>query len=291
MGATDLTGTGQPRGEGIPAAPPRLFWRFLNGRRWWLGFALLAAGLAGSAAASLARTHREDEDGRFAAGAARTEGRVMSKAQNKDPAGKTVYSMLYQYQDADGETFQEMARVSEATWHHYPVGGAVAVEYAARQPDVSRLEERERPPPSPALVALGGTALLLAAGGLFLCAAAILRARRRARVVRHGVACLGRVTELVAAPAANGTGRRTVPRKATYHLAYTFTDQRGVLREGQTTALPRGFESRWRPGDSVLVLYQPPDVYRHEVDLYGARADALAELLNPPRPAPAGERW
>jgi hypothetical protein len=266
-------------------ASSRLWWCYLNGAGWWFGLLLTAAG--GSLAGIALGTHpRPGDDQQFAEAGIRTEARVVSKAQLKEPvdAGaepewSTVYTILYQYQDSDGETFQGTARVNEATWYRYQVGDTLWVEYLAHQSDKSRADDRERPPLGWRVVMMMGAGGVVSVAGLAILATATLRARRRMRVVRDGVPCLGRVIDVLTETPGNHQGKPG-RKRSNYFLAYSFTDQRGVLRDGQTAGLPRGFESRWHAGDPVLVLYKPPDIYRHEVDLFGARADELANMIS-----------
>jgi hypothetical protein len=158
------------------------------------------------------------------------------------------------------------SEVPEAVWKRHQIGDTIRIRYMPDDPHRSRMDEHQRSAmgkPTLILVVIGG---LLVVTGTGLVLTAILRACRRAYVVRHGIPTLGFVTEVVATPA-----RR---------LGYTFLDHRGVRHDGQTADLAGRRAEHWHMGDPILVLYHPDNLLRHEVDLFGARADDLAQLAN-----------
>jgi hypothetical protein len=262
----------------------RLFWHYLNGLGWWVGWLLTAGGVAGFATIHSAWT-TTDEDREFAAHGVRTEARVMLRSEANEWVGpddhqevKPRYRLHYHYTDADDTEQVGVAVVPKATWLGYELGDPLAIEYLSDQPARSRAIERERPPLGVAALSVFGVGLLVAVAGLGLLGTVLLRAWRRWRVVRTGLPCLGRITEVVAA-GTNGHVH-SAPRPPARQLGYTFKDQRGMSHEGRTAALTPDMASRWQLGDPILVLYAPNDIFRHEVDLFGTRAEDLNVLLN-----------
>jgi len=259
----------------------RLFWHYLHGPRWWLCCLLTVASAVGLG--TLYRTWTTTaEDREFAAQGVRTEAQIMLRSETPEwegpedrPELKVRYRLHYHFKDADDDEQVGVAVVPKTTWLRYQLGDSLAIEYLAGQPGRSRALERERPPLGVAALLVFGLGLLLVLSGLALLATAWVRAWRRWRVVRHGIPCLGRITEVLAPGTRNGHDPT-----AAFHLGYTFKDQRGMPHDGRTTPLAPALASRWQPGDPILVLYTPNDIFRHEVDLFGARANDLHALLN-----------
>jgi hypothetical protein len=264
---------------------PRLFWHFLHSPRWWCGL-LLTVGSGIGLAVLYGTLTTTAEDRAFAARGVRTGAEITlrSEANEWEDAGgrpemRTDYRVHYRFHDDAGNEQMGVAVVPKSTWLRYQAGDTLAIEYLPDQPDRSRALERLRPPLGMAVGVAFGSGLFLLLGGLVLVGSAWSRARRRWRVVRNGIPCLGRVTEVLTAPNPNGHEAHA-GKPSGYHLGYTFQDSRGVHHDGQTAGLPPEVAFHWKPGDPILVLYAPPDIFRHEVDLFGARADDLQTLLN-----------
>jgi hypothetical protein len=262
----------------------RLFWHYLHGPRWWFASLLtVASGVGFGMLHSIWTTTAEDRE--FSAKGVRTEAQIMLRSETPEwdgpddrPELKTRYRLHYHFKDADDEEQVGVAVVPKTTWLHYELGDSLAIEYLADQPARSRALERERPPLGIAGLLVFGIGSLGVLGGLVLMAVAWVRAWRRWRVVRKGIPCLGRITEVLAAGTRNGHDSVAAGRPAL--LGYSFRDQRGMLHDGRTPPLAPCLASRWQPGDPILVLYAPNDIFRHEVDLFGTRATELNVLLN-----------
>jgi hypothetical protein len=251
-----------------------LFWCYLNRPGWWLGVALCVIGgsLAGGARYLQGLPRERDlPDG------VRTVGQVVHKGERTEwpetdhgAKPRVIYSLRYEFRDAEGQERQGTAEVPPAAWQRYQAGDAIGVRYPVGNPELNRADDVLVNPPAPgwAAATLAGAVLGAAGSGLgLLC---LSRAWRRTRVVCGGVPSVGRVTEVVPDDAPGSRLR----------VGYRFTDDRGVGRDGRTSPLPRPVASRWRPGDPILVLFRPDDVFRHEVDVYGARDDELAALAS-----------
>jgi hypothetical protein len=230
--------------------------------------------------------YSNEEDRRFAEHGVRTKGKVEFRGQDiewigpaEDQKPETVFYLHYQYYDGAGQEQRGASRVTKPTWQHYKLGDALAIEYLNDQSDKSRADDRQRSAVTAGLMVGTGAGLALTIIGAALIATAIWRARRRLGVIQHGVPSLGKVTEIVA-HGQNGESQGSIMTRADYRIRYSFTDQRGALRDGQTAALPHSVASRWHAGDPILVLYHPNDLFRHEVDLFEARPDDLSGLLN-----------
>jgi hypothetical protein len=262
---------------------PILFWKYLAGARWWLGIflALLGFGVCGGWYITWSKGELVDRD--LPGKTIRTEGVIQSRERKNDWVGppddlqfKSVYLLRYKYQDPEGQPFTGTAAVSQVAFNSVTEGDPVQVEFSAERPDLNRLVGLERPPmgwPGFALIMVFSVIGLL---GLWLMATALLRAQRRSRMIMGGRPCLGRVNEVVG-PAE----RDAVPHhRSKYYLGYSFTDHKGIVREGRTQTLTPNVVGHWQPGDPILVLYHPENIHRHEVDLYGVRGDDLARLLN-----------
>ena len=261
----------------------RLFWHYLNSPRWWLGCLLTVASGAGWAMFYRAWT-TTDEDREFAAHSVRTVAEINLRSELPEwvgpeghPEMKMRYRLHYVFKDADNDDQFGVALVPKSTWLRYQPGDTLAVEYLPEQPGRSRAFERERPPVGVTGLLVLGLGLLVVLSGVLLLMTAWVRAWRRWRVVRSGIACLGRVTEVRSPAERNGHA----PVDAGCHVGYTFTDQRGMTHDGRTAPLDPALVSRWQPGDPILILYTPNDIFRHEVDLFGARAEDLHDLLHP----------
>jgi hypothetical protein len=260
----------------------RLFWHYLNSPRWWLGCLLTVASGAGWAMFYRAWTTTV-EDREFAAHGVRTVAEVNLRSEVPEwvgpegrPEMKMRYRLHYAFKDADNDEQFGVAQVPKSTWLRYQPGDTLAIEYLPDQPGRNRAFERERPPVGVTGLLVLGLGLLVVLSGALLLVTAWVRAWRRWRVVRSGIPCLGRVTEVLTTARRNGRD----PLTAGCHLGYSFMDQRGMAHDGRTAPLDPALASRWQPGDPILVLYAPNDIFRHEVDLFGARADDLHGLLN-----------
>ena len=259
-----------------------VFWHYLNTPRWWLGCLLTVASAAGFGALYQAwATSPEDRD--FAAHGVRTQAEIMFRSEVPEwedvdgrPEMKVRYRLHYMFKDADNDDQVGVALVPKATWLRYQLGDTLTIEYLPDQPGRNRALVRERPPLGVAGFLVLGLGALLVLGGLLLLGTAWVRAWRRWRVVRGGIACLGRITEVSHPPGRNGD----VAGASACHLGYTFTDERGMARDGRTARLDPAVAARWQPGDPILVLCAPNDIFRHEVDLFGVRAEDLNVLLN-----------
>jgi hypothetical protein len=268
----------------MTVAALRLFWHYLHGPRWWLACLLTVA--SGVGFAMLYRTWTTTaEDREFAAKGVRTEAQIMLRSESPEwegpedrPEMKSRYRLHYHFKDADDEEQVGVALVPKATWLRYQLGDYLTIEYLSEQPARSRALERERPALGVAGMLVFGVGLLGILSGFVLMAGAWVRAWRRWRVVRKGIPCLGRVTEFLAPGTRNGQDSMAANAPAV-HLGYTFKDQRGMLHDGRTAPLAPRLASRWHPGDPILVLYAPNDMFRHEVDLFGTRAHDLNMLL------------
>jgi hypothetical protein len=262
---------------------PRLFWHYLNSPRWWFGCLLTAGSVVGVVVLFWTWTTTA-EDREFAAKGVRTVAQISLRSETPEWVGEdqsemiTRYQLHYYFLDPEGNEQTGVATVLKPTWLRYQAGDTLAIEYLADQPARNRALERQRPPLGIAGTVVFGLGLLLVLGGLILLGTAWVRGRRRWRIVRTGIPSLGRITEILASGARNGHDQPAA--HAAYHLGYTFQDQRGVSHDGRTAALTPGLASRWHLGDPILVLYAPDDIFRHEVDLFGARAEDLNLLLN-----------
>jgi Protein of unknown function (DUF3592) len=261
-----------------------LFWHYLNSPRWWLGCLVTVVSAVGFGALYWAWT-TSPEDREFAAHGIRTQAEIMFRSEVPEwedvdgrPEMKVRYRLHYMFKDADHDDHVGVALVPKTTWLRYQLGDTLSIEYLPDQPGRNRALVRERPPLGAAGFLVLGLGALFVLGGVLLLGASWVRAWRRWRVVRRGIACLGRITEVSGSAGRNGNGH--APAAAHCHLGYTFTDERGMAHDGRTARLESAFASRWQPGDPILILYAPHDIFRHEVDLFGARTDDLNVLLN-----------
>jgi hypothetical protein len=266
----------------MSASRTRLFWRYLTGPRWWWGFVLTLTGAVLALGVLRGPLWTNDEDRQFAADGVWTTGTITMRGRDPEVVGgdpaqrQTIYRLYYEYQDKQARVYQGWSRVTPEVWDRNRQGDRVDVEYLAGQPKTSRADVRERTPLGWWFLVLLSMALLLTGAGVVFLVSSCLRARRRTNVIFHGIPSLGHVTQVVSA---HGNGE--LPRgKSGPFLLYTFKDQRGVVRDGHSPALPRGLESHWQPGDAILVLFHPHDIYRHEIDLFNVRGEELAELIN-----------
>jgi hypothetical protein len=258
--------------EAMNISSARLCWRYLRGVVWWVGVAFAFLGTVALVGAFFAWRYEK----RFQAEGASAVAKVSGKHQQTEMANKKQemhYYLLYSFQDAAGKTYQGRERVSQDAWKRAKDGDAVAIEYVRSDPTNNR-------PAKDAASAAWGPVVVAGFGGLFtvigwsLIVYAFVRSGRRVRIVRDGVPALGAVDALVIDESAGKVNG--VPF---YCLTYQFTDQDGKAQEGRSPALPRALQARWQPGDSILILYDRKNPARNEADIFEARADELAQLL------------
>jgi hypothetical protein len=263
----------------------RLRWHYLQETRFRLGLILTVAGVVLGVAGWFAKIWTDAEERSYFLDGVSARGTIIFKGSRKDWDGppergqlKTVYVLHYEYSDRQDRTYHGSVDVAGRDWDRYRPGETLAIEYLAGQPDKSRAELRAPPPLGWTVLVLLASAILLAMVGVVLVIRSWLRARRRLAVVREGIASLGRITNIVGP---GGPGHRPPASPSPpCTLWYTFTDCKGVSRDGFTAPLPPGLADHWRAGDPILVLFHPHDIYRHEVDLFGVRTDELTELVN-----------
>lgn len=269
-------------------SPAHLYWRYLNTPAWWFGLVFGTVGCLVLAVPYWSATNADEEDRQFAANGVRATAKITFKNQGTQPVGAPgrtpvpFFSVVYLYQDSTGQNHTGSANVTAETWSRHTIGDSISIEYVGDSPDKSRLLAPHTSETPVASVRWWGLGPALICVGLILVLAALLRAWRRTRVIRHGVPALGRVVGTQAAVSwlVQILQMQRANKTLSYYLRYTFTDQSGSAREGLTPELPTDMETRWQPGDPILVLYDPNNVLHHEVDLFGARQQELAALLD-----------
>ncbi len=261
----------------------RIYWLYIRSSRWWLGPLAIAGGLV-CLWGSQHHWQQTDADSlRFKETGVLVAGKIIQKTERSDwhgAASKLKYSLRYRYTDNAGAEHHGNAEVSEPMWKRYHLDDTVSVTFLAGEPATSQLSEHGDHAKHPAqLVALFcGTALVV--GGTVHLLYIFVRAWRKVRVIKHGVASVARVDHVTSDAPEIRNGDHQGGKTARRRLGYSFVDHRGIARDGETMLLPFHLASRWRPGDPILVVYHPDHVLRHEVDLFGARSEELARQLD-----------
>jgi hypothetical protein len=183
--------------------------------------------------------------------------------------------LRYEYRDGNGRVHRGQQDAARDLWDQCRVGMPVAVEYLRTSPGESRLARDGhwlRWLIGAGVIALG---LLLFVGASVGTVQMWGAATKRVQLVQAGTPAVGRVTEIDASDPRANAAQGPAPQ----HLLYLFADAQGQERRGESAPLPRTLISRWRPGDRLLVLFDPADPGRNEPDLFGVRAEDLARLL------------
>jgi hypothetical protein len=244
-------------------------WRYLRGTfTWWFGLIWAAVGTPFAVIAAVIALH----EARYADEAVPVQATVVEKGHDTDLERSSTYWLRYRYLDAAGAEHVGRENVSWEVWRRYRDGDVLAAEYLRGDPASSRLAEGGA---SRWLLPLifGAAGLVFGGTGWFLVARASRRAGRYARLMGEGSPALGKVLAVEVQQSVRINGRHPS------YLVYEFTDDLGQKRHGESSYLPRELEERWQPGGAVLVLYDPNDPTRFDVDLFDARPDALEDLL------------
>jgi hypothetical protein len=256
----------------------RLRWRYFGGWRALLS-GLIVAGFGLLLVVSMLSAAREDLI--YRSRGASVTARVIAKGTRKGfkpRSGKwsTDYWLRYEFRDLNGRVHQGTQNAGPDLWDRCREGSLVAVEYLRARPGESRLAPGESSHPWLVRMGVFGVGLLLFAGASVGTVQGWRDAAKRVQLVRDGTPAVGRVTEIVAKGPRAKAGRASIP----HHLLYLFADAHGEEHRGETAPLPPQLAARWRPSDRLLVLYDPADPGRNEPDLFGARPQEFAQLLD-----------
>lgn len=223
---------------------------------WWLGLVFAAVGVA-FIVGGIAAWKTENE---FRASAVPATAIVVDKGTEERPNDEIGHWLRYEYgQDPrhSGKTY-----VSVEEWDRTAAGRVLEIEYLPHEPDRSRVR-RERSDAS--WLWLSAFGLPFAVAGSIVAVRALRTEWRRTRLLQTGTAHRGRVVLF------ETNQRVKVNNRPTTLLLYEFTDARGRRHEGKSLSLSRRMASRFGVGDEVVVVQDPSDPSRHEIDLFGCR--------------------
>jgi 4-amino-4-deoxy-L-arabinose transferase-like glycosyltransferase len=265
-------------------SPSRVFWKYLNSPAWWVGLVLTVVGIVLLAIWQVASTSSEEEQRRFTVAGVRTTARITMinfnppVAQKPGQPPEQSYAVVYQYQDAAGHNHGGSFNIRMEERSCYNIGDSLPIEYLKDNPENSRQLDSGTPAAPPFFKWFG---LVLLCGGPVLFLFALARAWRRMRIVRHGIPVLGRVLGIQTAVPLyiQILQMQRADKTPSHYLRYSFQDPGGSIREVLGPELPVGMETRWQPGDPVLVLHHPNNIKRQIVDIFGARQEDLEALL------------
>jgi hypothetical protein len=258
----------------------RLRWRYFGG--WQaLGKGLVVAVFGLLIVVSMLLATREDliyrSEGTSVT--ARVIGKGTRKAfRQRSRSGRwsTDYWLRYEFRDLNGRVHQGTQNAGRDLWDRCREGSPVAVEYLRARPGESRLALGESGYSWLVRTGVCGVGLLFFAGASVGTVQGWRDAVKRVQLIRDGTPAVGRVTEIVAKGPLAKAGRVPIPQ----HLLYLFADAHGEEHRGESGPLPPQLAARWRPCDRLLVLYDLADPGRNEPDLFGARPQELAQLLD-----------
>src|SRR5262245_13693866 len=208
----------------------------------------------------------------FNSHAINTTATIVEKGHSTSNKGDSKYWMRYLYHDTAGNEHADVADVKWESWRKYSDGDELAISYLNDNPGRSHVNATDGEPVWILPLAFGGAGSLVGSVGWFLVVSSFLRAGRRARLIRTGTPVLGTVTGIDVNANVRINGRNPL------YLKYEFKDDSSMNREGRSPDLPRRMESRWAPGDHILVLCDPFDSSRFEVDLFDQRPQDLDML-------------
>src|SRR6516165_1259675 len=125
---------------------PKLFWKYLNTRRWWWGVLSAFLGFALAGGWYLMRSGREIVTRELPGETIRTEGKLQSREMKSEWTGRSddaqfesVYLLRYKYLDTEGQPFTGTAIVTQVAFNSVGEGDSVQVTFSAARPDLSRL--------------------------------------------------------------------------------------------------------------------------------------------------------
>lgn len=244
----------------------RVRWRYLRTSFWWwFGLIWAAVGtpflMIGIVVAC--------QDRHALRGGVAIQATIVAMGHDAGASERDGYFLRFRYADTAGREHLVEEGVPWEAWPHYQAGQTVPIEYLASQPARSRLAENVGHDANVIQWAFGLLGLAFAGIGWGLMTGSWLGAGRRTGLLFRGAPARGQVTGIERHANLRINGRNPA------YLTYQFTDGQGRRRQGQSALLPLGLESRWQPGDPILILYDPADTQRHEADIHDLRADEL----------------
>lgn len=256
-----------------------LWWRYLRSSLgWWFG---LAWGLVGTVTL-VALGFVLEGDRRFREEGVAATATVIRTGHDPDVKAEHNYFLRYRYRDNAGQDYVIEQAVNETTWRQSAKGSELTVVYLPAQPSRVKVVSDIQPEwVLPGIFLL--VALVFAGPGWYVAIRAWRNVGRRLRVLRDGVAVLGRVTGV------HEKTNVTINDRHPLYLSYQFLDADGEAYSGDSSMLPLHLESRWAPGDPILVLHDANNPDRHEVDIHGMRADDFRQLRSQAPREPGGE--
>lgn len=183
------------------------------------------------------------------------------------------YRVVYDFKDDQGLMHQASAAVSRDQWLTLKRGDPLEVEYLLDDPENARLYNPWRPWLCLGL-GLTGVMSLFVGAGLTILTRRWQLVRQRIGLLESGIPVLALIDEV------------QILRKRKYtriEMTYRYLPLPAMEAQPQVRKVCcqpfAGGIKRWQAADFVLVILDPTNPDRHEVDWFEARQDDLQELL------------
>lgn len=155
-----------------------------------------------------------------------------------------LHLIRYRFTTQGGATPEGEQAVGEALWRSLRQDGPVAIRYLESDPFANRLDAEPGSVIDTFLVVSG----LFAAAGVVLIAWGLWTARRTVALLRTGTPCVASVTRVES---------RTVRRRTTYRIHYTYEAPGGGMQKGKSLALTANEAEGWKAGDTGRIRVDP----------------------------------
>ena len=220
-----------------------------------------------------------------------TQGTITNKATHVRSAGKagkrTDYDVTYDFSDLGGKLCHGNGELDRERWNAAKVGDQITIEYLPGAP------QRNRPVARSGRLDAGGFLVLsfffligsgLTFGGAKLLAAGIRTLRCRVQLIATGQATAGVIESL-----------QPVGKNPDWPLAYKCCYAYFVPALGRkppqimqgNVSIPARQARPLRPGDLLLIVFDPERPEQHAADIHRARYEEPAALLPRDHAAPA----
>jgi hypothetical protein len=265
-------------------SPAWLWWKYVNyggqelGGCWLIGMGLIP--LTGISLISLMTVIFELP---FWLEGKETQGTITNKATHLRPAGKgrktTAYDVTYDFSDPAGKLHHGNGDLDRERWNAAQVGGKISIEYLPGAPQRNRPVARSGRLDAGCFLVLSFFFLIgsgLTYGGAKMLAAGIHTLRRRVQLIATGQATAGLIDGL------EPVGKNpNLPLACNCSYRYYVPAQNrkpSRIFRGKLSIHPR-LAKRLRPGDLLLIVFDPEQPEDHTVDVHRARFENPADLL------------